>query len=302
MTRYIILLATILFFIACKNDKVANGKENLSMSEVAYNEQPTKENAVTALSEVTKQLKENRDDPKMVKKLSERALDIARHNNLTSKQVSFLLLLTKDYPNDPKTKNWLFELANIMDKINKKKAANILYSGVIDRFGDSDEAEKAKTKRAAEVTEVKLYLTKVGEDVFVNPDKFGVNRKAAQSYVDACEAYALAYPATKEAPEFLYKGTEVSRTLRTFTKSLTMYDWIIDQYPQYEKAPTAMFLKGFIIENELNNDEAAKEVYRTFISKYPDHQLKDDVQFLLDNVGKSDEEIMEMIEKNKKPS
>ena len=302
MTRYIILFATILFFVACKNDKATNGKENLSMGEVAYNEQPTKENAVTALSEVTKQLKENRDDPKMVKKLSERALDIARHNNLTSKQISFLLLLTKDYPNDPKAENWLFELANIMHKINKKQAANVLYSGVIDRFGDSDAAEKAKTKRASEVTDVKQYLTKVGEDVFVNPDKFGVNRKAAQSYVDACEAYALAYPATKEAPEFLYKATEVSRTLRTFTKSLTMYDWIIDQYPQYEKAPTAMFLKGFIIENELNNDEAAMDVYRTFISKYPDHQLKDDVQFLLDNVGKTDEEIMEMIEKNKKPS
>lgn len=302
MTRYIILFATILFFAACKNDKVANEKDNLSVGEVAYNEQPTKDRAVTALSEVSNQIKENRDDPKMVKKLSERALDIARHNNLTNKQISFLLLLCKEYPNDPQAKNRLLELANIMHKINKKQAANVLYSGVIDRFTDSDAAEEAKAKRAPEVSDVKQYLTKVGEDVFVDPDKFGVNRKAAQSFVDACEAYALAYPGTKEAPEFLYKATEVSRTLRTFTKSLSMYDWIIDQYPQYEKAPTAMFLKGFIIENELNNDEAAMEVYRKFLAQYPDHQLTDDVQFLLDNVGKTDEEIMDMIEKNKKPS
>lgn len=302
MTRNIILFATILFFAACKNDKVANEKDNLSVGEVAYNEQPTKDRAVTALSEVSNQIKENRDDPKIVKKLSERALDIARHNNLTNKQISFLLLLCKEYPNDPQAKNRLLELANIMHKINKKQAANVLYSGVIDRFADSDAAEEAKAKRAPEVSDVKQYLTKVGEDVFVDPDKFGVNRKAAQSFVDACEAYALAYPGTKEAPEFLYKATEVSRTLRTFTKSLSMYDWIIDQYPQYEKAPTAMFLKGFIIENELNNDEAAMEVYRKFLAQYPDHQLTDDVQFLLDNVGKTDEEIMDMIEKNKKPS
>ena len=302
MTRYIILFATILFFTSCKNDKVGNEKDNLSVGEVAYNEQPTKENAVNALSEVSNQIKANRDDPKMVKKLSERALDIARHNNLTNKQISFLLLLTKEYPNDPQAKNRLLELANIMYKINKKQAANVLYSGVIDRFADTDASEEAKAKRAPEVSDVKQYLTKVGEDVFVDPDKFGVNRKAAQSFVDACEAYALAYPATKEAPEFLYKATEVSRTLRTFTKSLSMYDWIIDQYPQFEKAPTAMFLKGFIIENELNNDEAAMEVYKTFLSQYPDHQLRDDVQFLLDNVGKTDEEIMDMIEKNKKPS
>ena len=302
MTRYIILFATILFFASCKNDKVANEKDNLSVGELAYNKQPTKENAETALSEVSNQIKENRDDPKIVKKLSERALDIARHNNLTNKQISFLLLLSKEYPNDPKAKTRLLELANIMYKINKKQAANVLYSGVLDRFADTDAAEEAKSKRAPEVSNVKLYLTKVGEDVFVDPDKFGINRKAAQSYVDACEAFALAYPDTKEAPEFLYKATEISRTLRTFTKSLSMYDWIIDEYPQYEKAPTAMFLKGFIIENELNNDEAAMKVYKTFLSRYPDHQLRDDVQFLLDNVGKTDEEIMDMIEKNKKPS
>jgi len=302
MTRYIILFATILFFASCKNDKVANEKDNLSVGELAYNKQPTKENAETALSEVSNQIKENRDDPKIVKKLSERALDIARHNSLTNKQISFLLLLSKEYPNDPKAKTRLLELANIMYKINKKQAANVLYSGVLDRFADTDAAEEAKSKRAPEVSNVKQYLTRVGEDVFVDPDKFGINRKAAQSYVDACEAFALAYPDTKEAPEFLYKATEISRTLRTFTKSLSMYDWIIDEYPQYEKAPTAMFLKGFIIENELNNDEAAMKVYKTFLSRYPDHQLRDDVQFLLDNVGKTDEEIMDMIEKNKKPS
>ena len=302
MIRYIILFATILFFASCKNDKVANEKDNLSVGELAYNKQPTKENAETALSEVSNQIKENRDDPKIVKKLSERALDIARHNSLTNKQISFLLLLSKEYPNDPKAKTRLLELANIMYKINKKQAANVLYSGVLDRFADTDAAEEAKSKRAPEVSNVKQYLTKVGEDVFVDPDKFGINRKAAQSYVDACEAFALAYPNTKEAPEFLYKATEISRTLRTFTKSLSMYDWIIDEYPQYEKAPTAMFLKGFIIENELNNDEAAMKVYKTFLSRYPDHQLRDDVQFLLDNVGKTDEEIMDMIEKNKKPS
>ncbi len=302
MTRYIILFATILFFASCKNDKVANEKDNLSVGELAYNKQPTKENAETALSEVSNQIKENRDDPKIVKKLSERALDIARHNNLTNKQISFLLLLSKEYPNDPKAKTRLLELANIMYKINKKQAANVLYSGVLDRFADTDAAEEAKSKRAPEVSNVKQYLTKVGEDVFVDPDKFGINRKAAQSYVDACEAFALAYPNTKEAPEFLYKATEISRTLRTFTKSLSMYDWIIDEYPQYEKAPTAMFLKGFIIENELNNDQAAMKVYKTFLSRYPEHQLRDDVQFLLDNVGKTDEEIMDMIEKNKKPS
>jgi len=302
MTRYIILFAAVLFLASCKNEKVANEKDALTTGVMQYDLQPTKENAVSAISEISEQLKANRDDKAMVKKLAQRGLDISRKNNLTSKQIGYLLLLNKQYPKDANAKNRLFELANIMKTINKKQAANVLYSGVIDRFGDTDEAEKSRAARDPEAANVKDYLTKIGEEVFVNPDKYGVNRKAAQSYVDACEAYALAYPGTKEAPEYLYKGTEVSRTLRTFSKSLSMYDWILDQYPQFEKAPTAMFLKGFIIENELKNDEMAKGVYNEFLTRYPDHQLKDDVQFLLDNVGKTDEEIMEMIEKNKKPS
>ena len=302
MTRYIILFAAVMFFTSCKNDKVANEKDALTIGEQQYNKQPSKKTAATAIGEISEQLKANRDDKVMVKKLAQRGLDISRKNNLTSKQISYLLLLNKQYPKDAEAKSRLFELANIMKTINKKQAANVLFSGIIDRFADSDEAEKSKAARDPEAADVKAYLTKVGEDVFTNPDKYGINRKAAQSYVDACEAYALAYSGTTEAPEYLYKATEVSRTLRTFTKSLSMYDWILDQYPQYEKAPTAMFLKGFIIENELKNDEMAKEVYNSFLSMYPDHQLKDDVQFLLDNVGKTDEEIMKMIEKNKKPS
>lgn len=302
MIRYIILFSAVLFFTSCKNEKVANEKDALTEGVMQYDLQPTKEGAVTAIGEISAQLKANRDDKVMVKKLAQRGLDISRKNNLTSKQISYLLLLNKEYPNDEDAKNRLFELANIMKTINKKQAANVLFSGVIDRFSESDEAKKSKTARDPEASDVQAYLAKVGEEVFANPDKYGVNRKSAQSYVDACEAYALAYPGTTEAAEYLYKGTEVSRTLRTFTKSLSMYDWILDQYPQYEKAPTAMFLKGFIIENELKNNDLAKEVYNAFLERYPDHQLRDDVQFLLDNVGKTDEEIMEMIEKNKKPS
>jgi hypothetical protein len=35
------------------------------------------------------------------------------------------------------------------------------------------------------------------------------------------------------------------------------------------------------------------------VEKYPSHDLADDVQFLLDNLGKSNEEILEMIENKK---
>lgn len=44
----------------------------------------------------------------------------------------------------------------------------------------------------------------------------------------------------------------------------------------------------------------AKSIYNEFLKKYPTHDLADDVQFLIDNLGKSDQEILEMIESKKK--
>ena len=57
-----------------------------------------------------------------------------------------------------------------------------------------------------------------------------------------------------------------------------------------------MFLKGFIIENNIKDDSLALKVYQDFRAKYPEHNLADDAQFLIENIGKSDEEILQMIE------
>lgn len=300
MSKYIIPIFAIMFVISCKNDTETRLAPEIVNAAKVYRDQPTAENANSALEKISTALKANKEDKATVKDLAEEALDIATQSKLTAKQISFLLLLVKEYPNDSQAAQRLLELGNIMKNINKAKAANVLYSGLIHRFPDSDQAELANKSISPEAKDIDAYLTAAGEEVFADPDKYGINRRAGQSYVDACEAYALAYPDSPMAPEYLYKGTEVSRTLRTFTKSLTMYDWILDKYPDYEKAPTAMFLKGFIIENELKNADLARQVYSDFLKTYPDHQLKDDVQFLLDNLGKSDEEIMKMIEENKK--
>lgn len=298
---YLIAVASILFLASCKNDKM---NENLSapVAEAAnkYENQPNAENAVSALDAINKELKENKGNSQKVNQLAKKALDIATKAENKSAQIAYLLLLNKDYGQSAENKSHLMQLADIMSSINKKEAANVLYSGVISRYAETNEAEEASKKISAEAKDIDAYLKVVGEKVFENPDKYGINRRSGQSYVDACEAYALAYPNTTKAADYLYKGTEVSRTLKTFTKSLTMYDWILEKYPQYEKAPTAMFLKGFIIENELNNADAAKKVYEEFLQKYPDSKLVDDVKFLLNNIGKSDEEIMKIIEENRK--
>ncbi len=60
-----------------------------------------------------------------------------------------------------------------------------------------------------------------------------------------------------------------------------------------------MFLLGFSYENDLKQNDKAREVYELFLKNYKSHELADDVQFSLNNLGKSPEDIIKQFEKNK---
>ena len=68
--------------------------------------------------------------------------------------------------------------------------------------------------------------------------------------------------------------------------------------PQHPKAPTALFMMGFIYENDLGDLNKAKETYQTFLNRYPnDPDYADDAQNALKFLGKSPEEIIREFEK-----
>jgi len=71
---------------------------------------------------------------------------------------------------------------------------------------------------------------------------------------------------------------------------------LYDGYRSYEKAPQALFLAGFIYENDLKNLDKAKDMYNTFMKKYPNDTLAASVKFSLENLGKPADEIIKSFE------
>jgi len=291
------LLLSSILFLQCKPDNAP--KTNvLADLEANLAAEPSPANANNVVKEINK-LIANEDSETAKAALIQKGLKVSKEHKLSAKTASFLTMAmrTKDVAIDKKES--ILELAGLMTANRRDKTANILYQAFADLYPDDTRspafAEKVKPMTGGDVHN---YLMKTAESIFENPDEYGINRKSSSEYVNACEAYALAYDDDK-APEYLYKAAEIARSLRTFPKTLSLYDWIIDSYPSYEKTPTALFLKGFVIENELKNEDLARETYKQFLTKYPSHDLADDVQFLLDNLGKSNEEILELIEKNK---
>ena len=208
--------------------------------------------------------------------------------------------LLKDYPEDAKKEEYLAKLASALQDVGKRIPGDVLTKAYLDQYPSGKFKASLEAKRKEEIKDIEGYLKGMAEQIFVDPDKFGINRLSAQKYVDACEAYALGYSDSDQAPVFLYRAAEMARTLKTYPKALNIYNWIESKYPNYEKAPTTMFLKGFMLENELNQKSEAKKVYQDFLKKYPTNDLQDDVKFLLDNIDKSDEEIMKLIDEGSK--
>jgi TolA-binding protein len=114
----------------------------------------------------------------------------------------------------------------------------------------------------------------------------------ARAYVD----FADAHKDSPETPAYLYKAADLMLNLNKSKESLDLYNRIIYQYPDYEKAPECLFLMAYIYENNFQNYGKAKEIYEQFIQKYPTHDFADDASISIENMGKSPEELIRMFE------
>ena len=85
-----------------------------------------------------------------------------------------------------------------------------------------------------------------------------------------------------------------------FNKTVEYYDRIVTTYPNTPQAATSLFKKAYTYENGLNDNMRAKATYEEFIKKYPDHELADDAQTMIDFLGKPADDLIEMLEKKAK--
>ena len=296
---FFLLLPLLLLQISCKPN-LPEDEQKLVDLENAMNENPSRENVNQYLLALSTYVTDHKDDKQKSMEMLQKGVDIGNKHNQLSRSAGFLQALVRNYYDAEGTADNIWSLAEIMEKMRKTHVANVLYNGLATQFKDHSKASDAKTKYSSQFSNLDTFLVKNFNQVFEDVDKFGVNQKAALRYVDVAEAYALVNPKNPETPAKLYQASEIARSIRTFQKALNLYDWILDKYPDYEKTPTVMFLKGFVLENELKQLDIAKDVYDDFLLKYPEHDLASSVKFLLENLGKPDEEILEFIEQQKK--
>lgn len=126
------------------------------------------------------------------------------------------------------------------------------------------------------------------------------SNQAAANVVKLYNQLATEFPDDPKAPDLLFKAGEVSMGINMDFDALGYFQRIERDYPNSNKAPHALFLQAFIWDNKLNDDAKAELLYKQFLEKYPDHEMAKDAQFSIDNLGKSDEELIKEFEKKQK--
>jgi len=69
-------------------------------------------------------------------------------------------------------------------------------------------------------------------------------------------------------------------------KRLGYYGELILSYPDGEHADEAQFMIGFIQAEELGNYDAARNAFERLLEEYPDSELKDSANWMIENMGK----------------
>mgnify|MGYP003301053576 FL=1 len=141
-------------------------------------------------------------------------------------------------------------------------------------------------------------INKLESQVFAKDVK--VEKENIVKLVDAYVLYAKQNPDDIKSPEYLFKALDVAVGINAEgpQKAIDIADIMIEQYPEFEMTPMAMFLKGFAYENMMNDNEKALDTYHQFLDKYPNSPLVNDVKSTIENIGLTPEELIKKFEGN----
>lgn len=212
-------------------------------------------------------------------------------NRFSGAITSLKQALRNHYEGDNTANNILLLGSIYKDKLKNEEGASTAYLCFAEAFPKSEKSPAIK-KDYGNQPDFETRLKNLG-DRLMNDSTHRIDYRVANDFINVCELHALILPNHEKSGDYLHKAGETARSIRSFDKALAYYDWICTKYPNHPKAPQALFLQAFTYDNDKRNLEKAKELYTAFLEKYPNDDFADDTQFLLENLGKDDEEIIQ---------
>ena len=297
------LLLSLLTILACKS----KSSDPLQEAQTTFQQDPSDENYNALLGQLYEGMKvENLEQADKERYLN---IGIAAADTRKDVQTSIVFLNNhlREFPDSEKSEEILTALIHNLETTGSSSTVDVLKAALCKRFPQNENAQKYQSTLAFSPDSIVPFIQQIGLSMFpglipgndhIKPDSFSFDN--AKNYVDACEAFGMSLPKDPFTPEMLFKAAETANTLKTYQKSFELYDWIMKSYPKHARAPYSLFMKAFTFDSSLRDSTMAAKFYTEFLENYPTHEFADDAKMLFENLGKSEEEMLEMIMNQKK--
>ncbi|MCK9254212.1 MAG: tetratricopeptide repeat protein [Bacteroidales bacterium] len=151
----------------------------------------------------------------------------------------------------------------------------------------------SKINRDIESKDLAKEISEKEKEIY-NSDS--LNIALANELIDMYLTYATDNPDENLSPEYLFKAAEISMNINKAKNAVDYLSKIENNYKNYEKYVSSLFLKAFILENYLKDYENAKKYYSIIVENYPDHALAQDSEAALSFLGIDDMELIKIFE------
>lgn len=287
-----------LFLFSCQSDSPLP-KELISL-EKKVDESPTPQNIKELVGAYVAYTTDNPEDAEWNGRLLYRAASRSLQASNVSGTVKYLGEAIKSYPESSATASNLFLLAETYkNKFKQPAMADAYYQALIEGFPNNEYVEKAKANIKVQKTlEERAIEAKTA--LFADTTQVRIDPRKARKLIDAYKLYTGILPSSPKTPQFLYETYDIANSVRMYKDAASASEKLYTKYPDFDKAPTAMFLTAFIYENNLKDLEKAEAIYKKFIAQYPNDAFANDAQVALDNLGMPADQMLKNIQEKSK--
>lgn len=204
--------------------------------------------------------------------------------------------LRKYYDSDKTPENALFLASIYKNQMNNPGVGDVGYFAFLEAFPNHEKAGFVRDSVLTRTIDLAATIDSLRSRIY-DESANRYNAEVSNEFIATCEMYGLMLPNDEKSPDLLYEAARTAGYIRSFPKAVELYEWVYSSYPDYDKASQAIFMMAFTYDNEMRNVTKAKTLYEEFLKKYPTDDFADDAQVLLQNLGKSEEEILKNLQK-----
>lgn len=288
------ILASLLFW-SCASDSntSATAGESLTALEEAYTNDNSDTNATALANAYQEAIAASKADNEIAS-LSQKAAQLALDRNQLLPAVATLTSAVRHYFNAPNTADNALLLGNAYEQMNQPEVANTVYQAFTKAFPKHAKVSELQSKIGS-LPALGARMKSMHGQVY-NDSLQQLDYKKAKEYISCSELHSMMLSSSEDSPVYIQKSAEIARALRNYPKALELYEEVLKKYPKSEQAEQALFLSAFTLDNDMKELERARTKYEAFLQQYPDSDFADDTQFLLQNLGKDEEEIIQQLQ------